>query len=213
MLTLIYPTETWAHRLPANVKLAALPVVSIVLFASGSLPLAALLCAMTVLLLLSCGGRFAKSAARSARPILIFIAVMIAWLWFAGTPFEGLRIGLRMLTLVLLSLFLTMTTQFDAIMQVIRTLVRPFPFVDGARLAFAAILVVRMTHILAQKGQMLAMAWRARSHRRPGWQIFMPWIIVALDDAAHVSEALRARGGLPSDTSECKTKDEDRNGT
>jgi len=35
----------------------------------------------------------------------------------------------------------------------------------------------------------------ARSRRRPGWQLVLPLSLAALDDADHVAEALRARGG------------------
>ena len=38
-------------------------------------------------------------------------------------------------------------------------------------------------------------SWRARSPRRPGWRILLPATLAALDDADHVAEALRARGG------------------
>ena len=44
-----------------------------------------------------------------------------------------------------------------------------------------------------------ASTWRARSPRRPGWQILMPVTLLAIDDAEHVAEALRARGGLDTD--------------
>ena len=44
---------------------------------------------------------------------------------------------------------------------------------------------------LAQIGQ----SWRARSTRRPRWRVLVPATLAALDDADHVAEALRARGG------------------
>ena len=60
----------------------------------------------------------------------------------------------------------------------------------------AMALVVRFVPVLAAKGQALAMAWRARSQRPPGWRIIVPFAVTAIDDAEHVAEALRARGGM-----------------
>ncbi|PJE28084.1 ABC transporter permease, partial [Pseudooceanicola lipolyticus] len=43
---------------------------------------------------------------------------------------------------------------------------------------------------------LLAESWRARSPRRPGLRTILPLAALAIDDAEHVAEALRARGGL-----------------
>ena len=63
-------------------------------------------------------------------------------------------------------------------------------------------MVIRFTPVLAQKGAALAMAWRARSRKRAGWRVIMPFMVLALDDADHVAEALRARGGFELDKEE-----------
>lgn len=199
MLTLLHPSDSWAHRLPAWVKLALLPVASVGLLATSSVGVTGVVCLGAGGLLISCGGGLARAALRALRPVFLFVGIMLLWFWVSDAMAEGLRIALRMLALVMLSLFLTMTTRFDAILGVVTALLRPLPGVDAARLAFAAVLTLRMTPVLIDKGQRLAEAWRARSPRRPGWRIVLPWSIVALDDAAHVAEALRARGGLPSD--------------
>ena len=56
--------------------------------------------------------------------------------------------------------------------------------------------MIRFTPVLAQKGQLLAQSWRARSTKRVGWRMIIPFAVLAIDDAEHVAEALRARGGL-----------------
>ncbi|MEP1941579.1 MAG: energy-coupling factor transporter transmembrane protein EcfT, partial [Sulfitobacter sp.] len=57
-------------------------------------------------------------------------------------------------------------------------------------------MVIRFTPVLTQKGAALALAWRARARKRAGWKVIMPFLVLALDDADHVAEALRARGGF-----------------
>ena len=56
--------------------------------------------------------------------------------------------------------------------------------------------MIRFTPALIGKARQLALAWRARSPRRPGWRVVLPLTLGALDDADRVAEALRARGGL-----------------
>ena len=65
-------------------------------------------------------------------------------------------------------------------------------------LEIAIALVIRMTPVLLTKGRALSDAWRARSPRRANWRIILPFTLLALDDADHISDALRARGGLVS---------------
>ena len=52
--------------------------------------------------------------------------------------------------------------------------------------------------LLGKAGHLIG-AWRARTHRRPSWRIVMPFTLLAIDDAEHLAEALRARGALNSE--------------
>jgi len=110
----------------------------------------------------------------------------------------GLVIVLRMITAVGLANLVTMTTKLSDMMAVVRWLAAPLRRfgVRTRSLELAVALVVRFTPVLAAKGQMLSFAWRARSRKRAGWRIVMPFTVLAIDDAEHVAEALRARGGL-----------------
>ena len=56
-------------------------------------------------------------------------------------------------------------------------------------------LVATVPEVLTDKAQMLMESWRARSRRRVGWRIILPFATLAIDDAERVAEALRARGG------------------
>ena len=83
-------------------------------------------------------------------------------------------------------------------MAVVLRLLRPFERL-GLRtgpIALSMALVIRFTPTLIDKGQVLSLAWRARARRRAGWRIITPLAVLAIDDAEHVAEALRARGGL-----------------
>ena len=88
----------------------------------------------------------------------------------------------------------------EDLIAVVDTLLRPLERL-GLRpglIGFAIALVLRFTPVLLDKGRALAEAWRARSPRRAGWRVVIPLTLVTLDDAEHVAEALKARGGVPA---------------
>jgi biotin transport system permease protein len=106
-----------------------------------------------------------------------------------------------MLSAVGLANLVTMTTTLAAMMDVVNRLLRPFARlgVNLRAIELAAAMVIRFTPVLAQKGGALALSWRARSRRLAGWRVIVPFLVLALDDAEHVAEALRARGGFEGD--------------
>ena len=57
-------------------------------------------------------------------------------------------------------------------------------------------LFIRSIPILKQRAKNLMLAQSARSTKRSFWRISIPLALSILDDADHVSEALRARGGI-----------------
>ena len=127
-----------------------------------------------------------------------FVVVIALWHVLTGSPTQGLVIVLRMITAVGLANLVTMTTRLSDMMAVVRWLCAPLRRVGvntrGIEIAMA--MVIRFAPVLADKGSQLAQSWRARSRRRVGWRIVMPLTVLAIDDAEHVAEALKARGGV-----------------
>jgi len=131
-------------------------------------------------------------------PLWPFVVLVLGWHWVTGALEVGAVIALRMLTAVALANLVTMTTALGDMMGVVRWLLCPFARlgVNLRAIELAAAMVIRFTPVLAQKGAELATAWRARARRRAGWRVVVPLMVLALDDADHVAEALRARGGF-----------------
>lgn len=197
MISLTSPVETRAHRWPAGVKLGALCLASTGLFLTGSaaIHVAALL---LVLALYAAPGRvFLRAGLRSLRVVLPFVAILLVWHGVTGELRSGALIVLRMVALVALANLVTMTTGLGELVDLIRRLTAPLRRLGlPTHLLETAIpLVIRFTPVLVARAENLAEAWRARSRRRPGWRLILPLTLQALDDADHVGEALRARGG------------------
>ena len=174
MISLTSPVETRAHGWPAGAKLGALCAATLLLFGVEDLVWQIAFCAGMLLLYALPGRAFLKGGLGRLRMLWPFVALILLWHVLTSDAEAGLVIVLRMVTAVGLANLVTMTTKLSDMMAV----------------------VVRFTPVLAAKGQMLSLAWRARSRRRAGWRIVMPFTVLAIDDAEHVAEALRARGGL-----------------
>lgn len=197
MLTLTCPVETALHRWPAGVKLGGLVLATAGLFAlpGGALGLAL---AAVLGLHLALGRAVLMHGLRMVRPLWPFGLVLAVWHLATGTPGQGAAIAARLAAAVMLANLVTMTTRLTDLLAVVERLAAPLarlglpPRVPA--LAFA--LVIRFVPVFLGRAGQLAEAWRARSPRRPGWPVVLPLVLIALDDAEHVAEALRARGGV-----------------
>ncbi len=196
MLTLTSPVETWAHRLSAGMKLAALCGVTTGLFLTASPWVLAAALIGTAGLYLSGGTAFATAGVRQLVPLWPFVVIVGLWhLWTADLT-GGAAILLRMLATVGLANFVTMTTRLSDMLTVFERLARPLsPILPPRRLALAFALVIRFIPVMLERMAQIDASWRARSTRRPRWRVLVPATLAALDDADRVAEALRARGG------------------
>lgn len=198
MISLTSPVETRAHGWPAGAKLAGLCAATLVLFSIGSVWAQALICGLTLLIYAVPGWRFFKSGMLRLKILWPFIVLILVWHGLTADLTNGAVIVLRMVSAVALANLVTMTTKLSQMVAVVMWATTPLRWIGvntrGIELGIA--LVIRFTPVFVQKGQMLALSWRARSVKRLGWRIVIPFAVLAIDDAEHVAEALRARGGL-----------------
>ncbi|MCK0171542.1 energy-coupling factor transporter transmembrane protein EcfT [Aliiroseovarius sp. S1123] len=198
MISLTSPIETRAHGWPAGLKLAGLCVVTIVLFQMQSLWFHLAAFATTLALYALPGQSFLHAGLRALKVLWPFVLLVGIYHIIIRSPVDGMVIILRMLTAVGLANLVTMTTRLSDMISVVRWLATPLRAL-GLRTEYletAIALVIRFTPVLLAKGTHLTEAWRARSARRPGWRIILPFTVLALDDADHIADALRARGGF-----------------
>lgn len=197
MLTLTSPVKTGAHSVPAGPKLAALGLVTVILFAMTT-PLALTMAlAILSLVVASCGSIFSMALIRSLRPLWPFLVVLALWHLWLGDLAGGAATALRMITAVAAASFVTMTTPLAEMLALFQRLLSPLARagLNPKALALALALMIRFIPVMLDRFEILSHAWRARSPRRIGWHVVMPATLAALDDATHVAEALRARGG------------------
>lgn len=194
MLTLTSPHQTPLHRWPAGLKLALLAALTLVLF---QLPLWPVAVALAGLSALAFALGIGQAWARLLWLLWPFVAVLLCWHGLTGSFWTGALAVARMVAAVGAANLVTMTTRLADMQAVFMRLARPLsPLLPPARLALAFALVIRFIPVMLLRWQALSTAFRARARRRPGWRLIAPAALAALDDADHVAEALRARGGV-----------------
>lgn len=196
MLTLTSADRTWAHRVPAGVKLGGLCLWTVlVLRLSG--PWLGAATFGVVLLVASAGRGFGWEWVRMLRPLWPFVLLVALWQVWLGAPLEAVPVVLRMAAVVGLANAVTMTTGLSEIIALLTGLARPLQRIglQPKVLALSVALMIRFVPVMLLRYDQITEGWRARSPRRPGWRILLPVLLAALDDADRVAEALRARGG------------------
>lgn len=198
MLTLGSDFDTPAHRWPVGPKLIAVALGTALIFPLGDLRIMGAALLGLAGLHLAMGRGFALQAARRLLGLWPFFAILALWHLWERDLARGALLAGRMVFAVGLANFVTMTTRLDAMLAVIERALAPLARLGlpPRAVALAMALVIRFTPVLLDKASLLMQAWRARSPRRVGAPVVLPLVLAALDDADHVAEALRARGGL-----------------
>ncbi|RCW80777.1 energy-coupling factor transporter transmembrane component T family protein [Paracoccus lutimaris] len=201
MISLTSPVRTRAHGWPAGAKLLALCLATLVLFLIENPVLHLAVLALVLLAYRLPGPVFFRAGMSRLWILWPFVVVVLIWHMLTDEPVTGMVIVLRMVSVVGLANLVTMTTRLTEMTDLIHRLLAPLRRLglrtDALELAMA--LVIRATPALLDKGHNLRDAWRARTHRRPSWRIVLPFTLLAIDDAEHLAEALRARGAITNE--------------
>ena len=198
MLTLTAPQKTIFHEISAGQKLLALCVVSTALFQIDSLIVLACLTFAGIALYFSQGLSFAKFGARMLWPLWPFVLIIGIYHGITNDIEAGGEIILRMLIAVALANLVTMTTPLNDMIDVLMRLLHPLNWIGMSTkpVALTIALFIRFIPTLIERGITMHAALRARSTGKSGWRIVVPLTLSVLNDAEHVANALRARGGV-----------------
>lgn len=201
MISLTSPVRTWAHGWPAGIKLAGLCLGTILLFAIENMAIQT--AALLAVLLLYClpGRAFLRSGLKHLRVLIPFVVILLVWHFVTDDLALGIMVILRMVTAVALANLVTMTTRLTELMDVVRRMLSPLrrAGISTAPLEIAMPLLIRFAPVLIERAELMFQSWRARSVRRQNWRVVLPMMLLALDDADRVGEALKARGGALPD--------------
>jgi len=194
MMTGLAP-QTWLHRVPAGLKLAALASLSVLLLPVDNWRILAGALAMIIMVYLGFG-RVGIARLRLLRPLLPLL-VIIGGVQAASSGWNtGAVVIVRLLAMLLLADLVSMTTTMTALMDALAPILRGLrPLgVNPRKVALAVALVLRFVPVLLTRWRAREEAWKARTQRRVPPRLVAAFVADILQLADRVAEALDARG-------------------
>ena len=158
-------------------------------------------CIFLVLLLiyfLAGGLKFLGLGLYQLKITIPFVIILTVWHLYLGKVDQGVTLIFRLISAFLIANLFLLTSKIHDIILTIQK----YSFylkifrINPHAISITLGLFIRSIPILNQRAKNLMLAQSARSTKRSFWRISVPLALSILDDADHVSEALRARGGI-----------------
>jgi biotin transport system permease protein len=186
--------QTWLHRVPAGLKLLALALLGIGLFAMQQWQILLAVTVACVLVFVSLG-----AAAQTARPLVVgvlFASGLVAGfhVWMAQPVLAAVTV-MRLVSATLMGIALTLTTRHSDLLHVLVWLFAPLQKI-GARtdhLALQLALMLRFIEHFFVVWRRLDDAHRLRTGQSGGFKILAPLTIQMLLTTRRVADALTLR--------------------
>lgn len=196
MMSVYLQGGSWAHRLPAGLKLLLVAIGSLLLFKTQDIGVF-LACFTAILAAYASLGRGGMARLRLLKGLSVFLAAILVLHWLSGTMMEGVVAVLRLCVMVLAASFVSMTTRMDDMLCAVMPLFKPLEWLglSARKPALGVTLVLRFAPHMLEIYTMLQEAYQARTGQRTSWRLIAPFALQALKVSDNVSEALVARGG------------------
>jgi biotin transport system permease protein len=193
--SLYLPGNTWLHRVRAGLKLAVLAIGSTALMWVHSPSLLLVACAL-VCLSVRWAGASLQQVWQQLRPLVWLLFVLGGLSVWSQGLWQALEMILRLLTLVLAALVVSMTTPLTQMMQVVAWLLKPFQrlgWVDADKVALGFGLTMRLIPELGVQWQEIREAQLARGLTPSPLTMGVPMLLRTLRRADEIAEAIDAR--------------------
>ena len=187
--------NTWLHRAPAGLKLAVLAVGSTALMWVHSPSLLLVACVL-VCLSVRWAGASLQQVWQQLRPLVWLLFVLGGLSVWSQGLWQALEMILRLLTLVLAALVVSMTTPLTQMMQVVAWLLKPFQrlgWIDADKVALGFGLTMRLIPELGVQWQEIREAQLARGLMPSPLTMGVPMLLRTLRRADEIAEAIDAR--------------------
>ena len=183
------------HRLPAGLKLAIVAAAGIgVFFLDDPIVLAGVLAVSAAIALIA---RLpVLNVARHFAPFLALIALFFAFHAIFTSVLTGWVIVARFAVMILLGLYLGMTTRTSALVAAIETALGPLRVfgIDPERVSLVLSMTVRFMPLVAETYADIAAAQKARGLERNVLAVMIPLLVRLLQRADDIADSLVARG-------------------
>ena len=144
------------------------------------------------------GLKFLRLGLSSLKITIPFIIILACWHLYLDHFDKGLTLIFRLTSAFLIANLFLLTSKIHDIILTIQKysfFLKIFG-INSHAVSITIGLFIRSIPILKQRAKNLMLAQSARSTKRSFWRVSVPLALSIFDDAEHVSEALRARGGI-----------------
>lgn len=186
--------RTWLHRFSVGLKLLFLLGLGVGVYATHQRLTLSLIGALCVLVYLSLG-RVGLRARRLLVPLLIACVLVLGFHAYLQQIELGLVSVLRMLSITLMGVAFTLTTQPAAILHTLEWMLRPLNKMgfQSQRIALQLALMLRFIEHFFMVWQQLDDAHKIRTGKSGGWRLLAPLTLHMLQAAKRVADTLTLR--------------------
>ena len=199
MFTGVSPHSTKLDKVSVQKKIVlSCFAAAILFFIKNPLFMLSIFFVLLLIYFLVGGLKFLGSGLYHLKITIPFVFILAIWHLYIDNLDNGVTLIFRLVSAFLIAnLFLLTSKIHDIILAIQKCSFYLKIFrINPHAVSITIGLFIRSIPILNQRAKNLMLAQSARSTKRSFWRISVPLALSILDDADHVSEALRARGGI-----------------
>ena len=199
MFTSVSPHSTKLDKVSVQKKIVlSCFAAAILFFIKNPLFMLSIFFMLLLIYFLVGGLKFLGSGLYHLKITIPFVFILAIWHLYIDNLDNGVTLIFRLISAFLIANLFLLTSKIHDIILAIQK----YSFylkifrINPHAVSITIGLFIRSIPILNQRAKNLMLAQSARSTKRSFWRISVPLALSILDDADHVSEALRARGGI-----------------
>ena len=199
MFTSVSPHSTKLDKVSVQKKIVLSCIAAAILFfIKNPLFMLSIFLVLLLIYFLVGGLKFLGSGLYHLKITIPFVFILAIWHLYIDNLDNGVTLIFRLISAFLIANLFLLTSKIHDIILAIQK----YSFylkifrINPHAISITIGLFIRSIPILNQRAKNLMLAQSARSTKRSFWRISVPLALSILDDADHVSEALRARGGI-----------------
>ena len=199
MFTSVSPHSTKLDKVSVQKKIVlSCFAAAILFFIKNPLVMFSIFLVLLLIYFLVGGLKFLGSGLNHLKITIPFVFILAIWHLYIDNLDNGVTLIFRLFSAFLIANLFLLTSKIHDIILAIQK----YSFylkifrINPHAVSITIGLFIRSIPILNQRAKNLMLAQSARSTKRSFWRIAVPLALSILDDADHVSEALRARGGI-----------------
>ena len=199
MITSVFSHSTKLDDVSVEKKIVlSCSAAAILFFIKNPLVMFSIFLVLLLIYFLVGGLKFLGSGLYHLKITIPFVFILAIWHLYIDNLDNGVTLIFRLISAFLIANLFLLTSKIHDIILAIQK----YSFylkifrINPHAVSITIGLFIRSIPILNQRAKNLMLAQSARSTKRSFWRISVPLALSILDDADHVSEALRARGGI-----------------